>query len=164
VIDHVEWLPPILTLGNCGGSWDVYLETQYQKFRADFIGSKPSVFHPKNWSTKRHPLSGGKEATFWHITSEGTTEEDRVPDMRRMERVGWIRPMIDAHSSKDRVCSWPTERKGESRPNIAVPDFSFIVVLEEHPTYVMLWTAFHVEQQHRRDKYRRQWEATQTQA
>jgi hypothetical protein len=158
VIDHIEWLPPIVTLADCGGSWEDYLESQYQRFRTDLIHSKPTVFHPRNWALKRHPVSQGKEATFWHVTSEGKTEENRTPDMRRMERVGWIRPMIDAYNDPERVCCWPTQRKGESRPNLAVPDFSYVLVLEEHPTYVMLWTAFHIEHKYQREKFRRQWE------
>ena len=41
---------------------------------------------------------------------------------------------------------------------------SYIVVLKEHDQYIMLWTAFYVEQESRRKKYRRQWEANRKSA
>lgn len=157
-MDHLQWLPPIVTLAEYNGDWDTYVEAQYSTFNSAFIGSKPTIFNPKRWAMKRHPLSLNKEATFWHVTSEGRTEKDRVPDMRRMERVGWIRPMIDSCRSNNHVCYWPSERRGECRPNIAVPDFSYIVVLEEHVEYTMLWTAFYVERESQRQKFRKQWE------
>jgi len=157
-MDHLQWLPSIVTLAEHNGDWDAYMEAQYGTFSAAFIQSKPTIFNPKRWAMKRHPLSLNKEATFWHVTSEGRTEEDRVPDMRRMERVGWIRPMIDRCRSNNHVCCWPSERRGECRPNIAVPDFSYIVVLEDHDEYIMLWTAFYVERESQRQKFRKQWE------
>jgi hypothetical protein len=157
VIEPEQWLPPVVTLADHSGDWTAYLEAQYDLFRSTLVTSKPTIFHPKRWALKKHPLSFNKEATFWHVTSEGKTESDRTPDMRRMERVGWIRPMIDAHRSEKHLCWWQTKRDSKSRPTIAVSDFSYIVVLQENDDYVLLWTAFYVEQQYRRDAYRRQW-------
>lgn len=153
-----DWLPALLQFSDCGGDWHRYLEAQYGQFCRDFIDSTPTCFHPKRWAMKRHPLSCGKEATFWHVTSEGKTEEDRVPDFRRCERIGWIRPMIEARGS-DRVRCWKAVRHGEDRPIVALPDFSFLVVLTEREEYVMLWTAFYVPGERRREKYRKEWEA-----
>ena len=51
-------------------------------------------------------------------------------------------------------------RSGEIRPIIAVPDFSFLVVIAEREEYVMLWTAFYVPGERRREKCRKQWEAS----
>lgn len=57
-----------------------------KEFYLDFLDSKP-VFQGRRLGLKRHPLSQGKEATFWHMISEGTTEEKRTPDFRRCERI-----------------------------------------------------------------------------
>lgn len=153
-----DWLPPLLQLSDFGGDWERYLAAQYALFRRDFIDTMPMCFNPKRWAVKRYPLSAGKEATFWHVTSEGRSEEDRIPDLRRCERIGWIRPMLEARGS-DRVRCWKTVRNGEERPIVALPDFSFLVVLSERKEYVMLWTAFYVPGIRRREKYRKEWEA-----
>jgi hypothetical protein len=109
---------------------------------------------------KLHPVSQNKEATFWHVISSGEDEEQRTPDMRRMERVGWIRPIIDSCKDEKRVCCWNEERNGAKRPNIAVPDFSYVVVLEERKDFVMLWTAIYVEAAFKREKFRSKWKAS----
>src|SRR5579872_5993373 len=152
----LSWLPQMISLNDCGGDGQQYLELLYERFRCDFIRSKPTIFNPKRWSMKRHPIERGKEATFWHAISDGENEADRIPDMRRCERLCWIRPMIDAYGT-ERVCCWKTERHGRSRPIIALPDFSFLVILQEAPEHVMLWTAFYVPGTRRRLKYEQDW-------
>ncbi len=44
---------------------------------------------------KKHPLVDGKEYTFYHITHKGNIENDRTPELRRCERIGWARPVIE---------------------------------------------------------------------
>jgi hypothetical protein len=156
----VDWLPELLLLSQFGGDWEKYLDAQYQCFCRDFIHSTPTVFHPMRWAMKRHPLQQGKEATFWHLISDGQNEADRLPDMRRCERICWIRPMIDSWGT-DRVCCWRAQRDSKVRPIIALPDFSYVVVLQEGPEYVLLWTAYYVPGPRRREKFRNEWH-TQT--
>ncbi|MNH30689.1 hypothetical protein D3C79_909980 [compost metagenome] len=45
----------------------------------------------KRLGLKRHPVIQGKEATFWHMISEGNDEAERLPDLRRCERIRWPR-------------------------------------------------------------------------
>ena len=84
----VQWLPPLVLLRDHGGEWERYLEAVYAWFKQDFINSKP-VFQGRRLGLKRHPLTDGKEGTFWHMTSEGQDEENRLPDLRRCERIRW---------------------------------------------------------------------------
>lgn len=55
-------------------------------------------------------------------------------------------------------------RKGSERPGdkgrivIALADFTYIVVLADRGKYVILWTAYCVEQEHRRGKLRKEYE------
>ena len=151
-----NWLPDMLLLDDFGGNWERYLQAQYDCFRRDFIESQPTAFHPKRWAMKRHPVEHGKEATFWHVISNGETERDRLPDMRRCERIGWIRPMIDCCRT-NRLRCWKVERGSKLRPIIALPDFSYLVVLQEAAEYVMLWTAYYVPGTRRREKYATEW-------
>jgi hypothetical protein len=73
-----DWLPPLVLLSDHGGYWHRYLDALYAWFKQDFIDSKP-VFQGRRLGLKRHPMTDGKEATFWHMTSEGQDEENRTP-------------------------------------------------------------------------------------
>jgi hypothetical protein len=152
-----EWLPELVKLESCGGDWTAYVETLYRIFHFHFIQSPPKSCLGKRWAVKKHPMELGKEATFWHVISEGQTETERTPDLRRCERLHWIRPMVDAIGSEDVKC-WKNMRKGHLRLLISTPDFSFVVILQESSEYVMLWTAYYVESGHRREKLKREWE------
>lgn len=92
-------LPPLLLLEDFGHNWDEYFEAIYKIFCRDFVVSKPN-FEGKRFALKKHPMIKGKEATFWHIISEGRLEDNRLPDLRRCERIGWPRPIIEAFRTK----------------------------------------------------------------
>jgi hypothetical protein len=152
-----DFLPPLILLEDHGNDWHRYLAVIYSFFCQDFVTSKPD-FEGKRFALKRHPVIDGKEATFWHIISEGEIEGERLPDLRRCERIRWPRPIIEAVRSSQVRC-WRNKRREEERIVIALEDFSYIVVLADRGTYILLWTAYCVEQQHRRQKLRREYEA-----
>jgi hypothetical protein len=58
----------------------------------------------------------------------------------------------------ERVVWWETTRKRERRIVVALPDFSYVVVLANRKGYVLPWTAYPVEREHRRKKLRRECE------
>lgn len=160
------WLPPLVLLEDSNGNWAAYEEALYSWFKKDFLDSRPS-FPGKRMGLKRYPLSKNKEATFWHFISEGETEEDRLIDLRRCECIRWPRPVIEAFpnqqpSANSRVVWWRNQRKGEWRFVLALPDFSYVVVVVDRGEYVLPWTAYCVERQHQRDKlqneYGRYWQ------
>jgi hypothetical protein len=109
---------------------------------------------------KRYPMEQGKEATFWHMTSEGKVEADRTPDIRRCERICWPKPLIEEVPS-DELRVWPERRNRENRMAIALPDFSYIMILAERQgsngIYYIPWTAYYVKYHHDRDHYEREW-------
>ena len=90
----LSWLPPLVLLESFGGNWTEYIEEVYAQFKRDFVDSKPS-FRGVRMGLKRYPMEQGKEGTFWHMTSEGKVEADRLPDLRRCERIGWPRTLIE---------------------------------------------------------------------
>lgn len=143
-------LPPLILLEDFGNDWHAYLEAIYRIFFQDFITSTPRVEN-KRFAMKRHPIIEGKEATFWHIISEGTIENERLPDLRRCERIRWPRPMIEAITT-GYVKYWKNMRGKEERIVIALEDFSYVVVLADRGDYILLWTAYCVEQEHTRRK------------
>lgn len=150
------WLPPLIFLHDYGGDWDAYVEVIYGHFRADFVEHRPSL-NGRRCCITTAPVSAGKEATFWHITSEGKIEEERTPDLRRCERIRWPRPLIEAFPC-GRILAWRVKRGKKWRLNLAPTDFSYLVVLAELTHSVLLITAFWVEQGHQRRKLNREWE------
>lgn len=157
-----DWLPSLIQLGDYGGDWEAYLKAVHRKFQDDFVHRRLPDFRGQRMSVKRHPIVNGLEATFWHFISEGSTGEDnRTPDLRRCERIAWPRPIIEAVDS-GRIRVWPTLRRGrELRMVLAVEDFSYVVVLAVREDYVLPWTAYAVEHEHRRRKLRRDYQRFQ---
>jgi hypothetical protein len=138
------WLPPLVFFCDSQGDWSAYEEVLYGHFKCDFVLSPPT-FRGCRVGLKRYPLDRGREATFWHLISEGSVEADRLPHMRRCERIRWPRPMI--HGSEDSSLRvWSQERNGEQRVAIALSDFTYVVILAARASrdgrYFLPWTAF----------------------
>lgn len=152
-----DWLPPLILLSDFGGDWALYEEALYGIFRKDFLETK-IYFRGQPLGLKRHPLSGGKEATFWHLTSEGSIEAERIPDLRRCERISWPRPIIE-HADDPAVKVWENERNRERRACLWVEEEDYLVVLALRKGYVLPWTAYMVREEHRKRKLRREHEA-----
>ena len=155
--DMPAWLPPLVLLGDYGGHWDSYLDAIYAFFKRDFIDSKP-MFHGRRLGLKRFPMAHGKEATFWHMTSEGLVEEERTPDLRRCERIRWPKPLIE-HTDDTSVKYWVTVKRNEDRIHIWLEDLDYVVVLADRKDYLLPWTAFLVTQNHTKGKLRKEHES-----
>lgn len=155
--EQISWLPALALLEEYGGDWNRYLDALYAFFKRDFIDSRPA-YNGVTLALKRHPVIQNKEATFWHIISEGDSEADRVPDMRRCERIRWPRPVIE-HSGDTSIKIWANERRGEKRICLWLEDAEYLVILAERKGYTLLWTAYAVEQEHSKKKLRKEYAA-----
>ena len=87
-------LPDLILLNMYAGDFKAYLTAVYKVFVVDFVRSKPT-FEGRRLGLKKHPVVDEREATFYHMTHEGEDESNRTPDISRMERIGFPRPMID---------------------------------------------------------------------
>ncbi len=152
-----SWLPPLVTLEMYGGDWSRYFEEIYNCFRLDFVYYKPS-FRGTRLALKRHPVIEGKEATFWHLISEGQSEADRRPDLRRCERICWPRPIIE-NCDGSLVKVWENLRGSEKRILLWLEEQEYLAVLAERSGYILLWTAYTVTQTHQKKKLQKQYEA-----
>ena len=136
-------LPDIIELTEFGGNFSDYLEAVYQIFKTDFVDSKPT-FKGTRLGLKRYPLVEGKEYTFYHFTHEGDIENDRLPDLRRMERIAWPRPMIDSEHEYLKV--WRNTRRGKggtkNRILILHEAERYLIILDDRGDYILPWTAF----------------------
>jgi hypothetical protein len=147
-----HWLPSLLLLEDFDGAWPAYLAAVLAAFERDFGADRP-LFRGKRMAVKRHPLMEGMSATFWHLISEGSGETERVPDLRRCERIAWPMAVLRAADDAQRVRVWEErDPKRGRKVLIALPDFSYLVVLDDRGEYVLPWTAYPVERDHSRRK------------
>jgi len=168
-----QWLPALVLLADSSGDWGRYVEHLYAYFVADFEIAKPS-WPGKRVGLKRHPEYDGKSATFWHFLSDGADEAERIPDLRRCERIRWPRPMMDGFNQSKpdlataRMIWWKNRRSNEDRYLLALPDFSYIVVVADRGEFVLPWTAYTVDRDHQRNKLKKDfefyWEARKAEA
>lgn len=157
-----SWLPDLVEF-NDYGNWERYLEAIHDHFAADFVRSTPT-WPGKRFGLKKHPEYDGKSATFWHMISEGSTEADRTPDFRRCERIRWPRATIDAFEDRrpepeDRIVWWKNKRGNNRNILLALPDFTYLVVMADRGDYILPWTAYPVERAHQRAKLERDYHA-----
>jgi hypothetical protein len=156
VSEFSNWLPPLVTLDSQGGDWNRYIDAVYTVFHRDFVRSR-TQFRGKQIATGTQTIDG-KEKTFWHLISEGRIEDNRTPDLRRCERIAWIRPLIE-HDGDAAVLSWPNQRGRAAREVLWAREVDFAVILDKRPNCWWLWTAYMTNRQHTRNRFTREYEA-----
>ncbi len=156
------WLPSLVLFNDYDGDWNRYLNAVYSYFEADFAHSKP-VFRGTRLGLKRHPEYDGKSATFWHMTSTGDDEIERIPDFHRCERVRWPKPIIE-NDQYPSLKVWAEARGENKRIHIWCEHEGYLVVLDDRGDYILPWTAFYVERDHERRKYNKRWERNRSNA
>lgn len=151
--------PPKLLLFH--GDWPPYEDSVYEAFLGSFV--RPGVtFRGIKVSAQFRPDTRGKGFSFWHTISEAASpdnrnEDDRVPDIRRCERILWIRWIIE-NAGNDGFLWWENERKGNTHVVIWAVHHDFAVVLAKRKNYYVLKTAYAEIRSHRRATFQREWE------
>jgi len=153
---NLKWLPALVYLHDYGGVWDIYLTEIYKIFKRDFITNRPS-YQGRKIRLKQHQKIEGKEIDFWHIISEGPKEEDRIPDLRRCERIGWPKPIIE-NSAEPEIKIWKNKRKRNIRVCLWLENYEYVVILDERKNYHILWTTYPVEENHRKRKFQKEYQ------
>ena len=151
------WLPALVLFSDYEGNWERYVNALYGYFKRDFVESKPT-FRGKKLGLKKHSVEQGKEATFWHFISEGSNEDDRVPDLRRCERIRWPRPIIEK-ADEPVVKVWGNKRGSDKRILLWLEKQEYLVILAERKGYLLPWTAYIVTENHRKKKLQKEYEA-----
>jgi hypothetical protein len=150
-------LPDLIELIHFGGDFNKYNAAVYGVFKEDFVINKPA-FEGKKLRLKAHPYIDGKEYTYYHFTHSGDIENDRVPDMRRMERIGFPKPMID-FSKCEELKVWRNKRGTKERILILHEVEKYLVVLEDRKGYILPWTAYYLEHSYRIRRLLKEYEA-----
>ncbi|MBI4946133.1 MAG: hypothetical protein HY840_07005 [Bacteroidetes bacterium] len=152
-------LPELILLEDFEGDYTKFIEFIYSVFQSDFIKHKTG-FRGEELRLKWHPVYLDKAYTFYHMTHKGEDEQNRIPDLRRCERLPWAKPVIE-NCDKWNLKIWPQNRKGASRLCIWLelkgePDY--FVILDIRKNYKLLWTAFVAEYEHEKRKKQKEFE------
>lgn len=149
VMVDVDVLPKIITLVEHGGDYHSYINAIFEVFDKDFNKHK-TKFGSHTLNYKYHVAFQNRAYTFYHMTHKGNVETERIPDLRRCERMPWARPTIE-RAEEFNLKFWESERKGKSRVCIWL-DVSngddYFVILEVRKECVLLWTAFYADYSH----------------
>jgi hypothetical protein len=149
-------LPNLIELDEFNGDFLKYLEAVYECFKRDFIINRP-IFRGVRLGLKKYPLFQEKEATFWHMTSEGEDEANREPALRRMERIRWPAAMINK-SEHPYLKVWENTRANKTNILIFHEEENYLVVLRKAKDYILPWTAYLIEYKSRKEKLLKEYE------
>lgn len=132
---------PLPAIVPFGGNWLHYVEEIYKVY-VESIASAGLTFNGLKVSCQFRPESQGKHFGFWHVISEGETEEDRIPDFRRCERVTWISYLIANVESDEKISWWENKRGADTHVVIWHEAENFVVILAKRKDYYLLKTAY----------------------
>jgi hypothetical protein len=138
--------PELIYLNDYKGNFMVFFDAVYQVFKQHFLKSNP-YFESIKVTAPRYPEVDGRSRTFYHITHVGDDEQNREPDLRRMERIRFPKFVIEKHPHKE-LLVWPKKMGRDTRIHILNESERYLVVLNRRKDYLMLWTAFYIEQNH----------------
>ena len=143
-------MPELIELSHFGGNFARYLEAVYEIFTNEFVRNRPS-FRGIRLGLKKYPVTDGKEATFWHMTSEGEDEQNRLPDLRRLERIKWPSFIIN-NSEHPYLRVWENTRGTKTNILILHEAENYLVILRKANGYLLPWTAYLIEYESRKKK------------
>lgn len=161
MLNSFDWLPDLVFLKDYNNDWTAYLDALYVFYKSDFLDSNPKYKNQKV-GVKRLPIENGKVSNFWHLIQEGQKEKDRIPDLRRCERIRWPRPIIE-NSENETILVWPNVRHTkfgiEKNVCLWLKEKEYLVILRKRKGYFLLWTGYLVTNEHRKEKLRKEYEA-----
>jgi hypothetical protein len=138
-------LPLMICLEDFGGDYSAYIDAVYQVFFRDFIQHR-ATFGSHKLHLRYHPTFQERPYAFYHMTHKGDIEDQRLPDLRRCERIPWARPTVE-QTEKLGLRFWEqTERRNGRRVCIWLDvdnGDDYFVILYVHRHYVRLLTAFY---------------------
>lgn len=153
--------PELLLFDTYRGNWRAY-ETELHRFFVDDIVRGGLEFRGMRVNCRRRPETAGRWSSFWHLVQEGRSEEEREPDLRRCERLRWVRWIIQNASFHPEIEEWQNMRKG-GRNTLLWYREEYLVVLARRRDYWLLRTAYCTDQANRvrqlrqeRDRFHRE--------
>ena len=135
-------LPPLMPFDS--GDWESYIDEIYECF-VDQIVNGNLELNGLPVTCRFEPRSHGKPFGFWHLTSTGEKEEERLPDLRRCERIQWIAWMIrNADDPDSGVTRWDNKRKRNKNIVLLHEEEAYTVIISKRSSKVVLTSAYPV--------------------
>lgn len=136
--------PPLIPFD---GNWPTYEAQLYAIFLAE-IAQGALIFRGNRVSCRRLPETEGKWAAFWHLVQQGKVEEDRLPDLRRCERLRWVKYAIESWNTDGDIQWWENARGSETNVLLWYRE-EYLVILSKRDGYWLLKSAYETDQPHR---------------
>lgn len=157
-------LPGLICLDQFRGDFFKYQDYLYKEIFKKQLYTKKIYFEGKPVGLKASPFFQEKEDSFYHLTCKDFHwgSEDREPDLRRSERLSWIKPSIE--TNHDDACKkscfkrYVREYNNKQRIHLLDIEDRYIVILEERPTFYLLITAFYIEYDNQLNKKIKEYE------
>ena len=144
-------LPPLEPFD---GDWSFYVEKIYKIYLETVVNGKLTV---DDYPVKCRfdATSKSKGFGFWHIVQEGPTEEERLPDLRRCERIRWVSWLINQLGKDFRITWWEEKRVNEKCKLLWFEEEDYVIVLARRKNYWLLKTAYLADKPHKKKQLRR---------
>ncbi len=151
-MNYCPKLKNIISLNEFNGDFNFYNNYLYQIFKSELYNNK-LYYKKKSVALKRYPEDNGKEFSFLHLTCKDfkntRNEEDRLPDLRRCERIHWIKPGIEVNHLKEcnQNCflTYVKKYKNRDRYHLLNTEDRYMIILEDREDYFLLITAFYID-------------------
>ncbi len=170
-----EWLPEPLNVN----PWTEHTyDMLYRVFCRDIRDT--ALFYEEKRIWIFPDIEDERETIFWHLTtreekahriprrkqrhykpeqSHDPETKVRYPDMRRCEKLNWIKPLIE-HSYEHEVLAWDYEEgDGSVKTYIWIKDCDFVVIMKKYPSgQRRLLTSYHVDKEYTKADFLRKYE------
>ncbi len=168
-----DWLPELV----CVDPWtNITYDMLYEIFCRDIRDHNLRYFDNSVWIFRE--MEDGREKIFWHLTTRSEKKikiprrkkkfyppdqiylnEERYPDLRRCERLPWVRALIE-QAGDEEMLTWDYE---EGDLNIHtylwLIHFDFAVIMKKYPDNSRrLITAFYIDNSYKRQDFERKYE------
>ncbi len=149
--------PDLIHLQDYAGNFQAYFSAVYEVFENDFIKTQPR-YEGLKVAVRKYPEVDGLHRTFYHITHEGEDENNRQPDIRRMERIRYPKFVVE-QSQHPEILIWKNRRGNDERILLFNESENYIVVLTERKEFYLFITAYVVDTEHRKRSFLKEYEA-----
>lgn len=123
-----DWLPDLFPVN----PWtEKTYDLLYKIFARGFKETQPSYRGHTIWFFPEK--EDGKELVFWHLTPRKDKKSgERLPDLRRSERLPWARPMLD-NFNKPEILDWDYEEDdGDIHTYLWLKDYDYLMILKKY--------------------------------
>ncbi|QGY85768.1 hypothetical protein F1614_06910 [Staphylococcus epidermidis] len=144
----------LIEMSNFNYDYHEYIDYLYTQVFKKHLFNNKVYFNGKKIILKRYPEECGKENSFFHLTTVSANKNvplsDREPDLRRCERLHWIKPAIETDHIQ--ICNFKCfeifedHSRRYKRIKLLNEEDRYLIVLEDRENYYLLVTAFYIEQ------------------